>query len=116
MTLLLSNKNNDGMGNGAVMTPSKIIQHVMTSASEAEVAVLFYNRKAAQPLRITLEEMGHPQPKTPVITDNKTAEGLSNKTMVPNKAKTYDTRFNWLKCRHAQKQFDLIWRPGKKKR
>ena len=65
----------------------------MTSASEAEVAALFYNCKAAQPLRITLEEMGHPQPKTPVITDNKTAEGLSNKTMVPNKAKTYDMRF-----------------------
>ena len=57
--------------------------------------------------------MAHPQPKTPAITDNKTAEGLSNKTMVPNKAKTYDMRFNWLKCRQAQEQFDLIWRPGK---
>ena len=109
----LANKNNDSLSNGAVMTLSKIIKHVMTSASEAEVAALFYNCKAAQPLRITLEEMGHPQPKTPVITDNKTAEGLSNKTMVPNKAKTYDMRFNWLKCRQAQEQFDLIWRPGK---
>jgi len=109
----LANKDNDNLSNGAVMTLSKIIKHVMTSASEAEVAAMFYNCKAAQPLRIALEEMGHPQYKTPVITDNKTAEGLSNNTMVPNKAKTYDMRFNWLKCRQAQEQFNLIWRPGK---
>ena len=33
--------------------------------------------------------------------------------MVPNKAKTYEMRFNWLKFRQAQEQFDLIWRPVK---
>ena len=40
----------------------------MTSALEAEVAALFYNCKAAIPLHISLEEMGHPQPKTPAVT------------------------------------------------
>ena len=79
----LANKDNGSLSNGAVLTLSKIIKHVMTYASEAEVAALFYNCKSAQPLRTALEEMGHPQPKTPVITDNKTAEGLSNKKMVP---------------------------------
>jgi len=83
----LANKDNDGLSNGAALTLSKIIKHVMTSASEAEVAAMFYNCKSAQPLRIALEETGHPQPKTHVKTDNKTAEGLNNKTMVPNKAK-----------------------------
>ena len=73
----VANKDNDGLSNGAVLALSKIIEHVMTSASEAEVAALFYNCKATQPLRIALEEMGDPQPKTPVITDNKTAEGLT---------------------------------------
>ena len=24
--------------------------------------------------------------------------------------KNYDLRFNWLKCREAQQQFDLIWK------
>ena len=67
----------------------------MTSASEAEAAALFYDCKAVSPLKIVLEKIGHPQPQTPVITDNKTAEGLSNKTMIPNKAKTYDMRFNF---------------------
>ena len=85
----------------------------MTSASEAEIAALFLNCKAAIPLRIALEEMSHPQPKTHTVTDNASAEELINKNMVPNGAKVRDMRFNWLKCREAQEQFDLIWRPGK---
>ena len=82
----------------------------MGSASESEVAALFYNCKAALPLRIALQEIGHQQPKTPAITDNSTAEGLINKTMIPKKAKYYDLRLNWLKCREAQNQFNLIWK------
>ena len=30
--------------------------------------------------------------------------------MVPKAAKSYDIRFNFLKCREAQRQFDFIWR------
>ena len=109
----LTNKDGKDMDNGAILTLSKIIKHVMGSASETEVATLFYNCKATIPLRLALEEMGHPQPKTPAVTDNSTAEGLLNKTMVPNRAKSYNFRLNWLKCREAQKQFDVIWKKGK---
>ena len=108
----LTDKGNYDLSNGAILTLSNIIKFVMSSASEVEVASLFYNCKAALPLRIALEEMGHPQPATPVITDNTTAEGLVNKTMIPKKSKSHDMRFDWLKCREAQKQFNLIWRPG----
>ena len=96
--------------NGAILKLSKIIKHVMSSASEAETAALFLNCKAAIPLRIVLEEMGHPQPKTSVVTDNSSAEGLVNKTMSPKRAKARDMRFNWLECREAQNMFDLIWK------
>ena len=61
-------------------------------------------------MRITLEEMGHPQPKTPAITNNTTAQVLLTKTMIPKRAKSYDMRFNLLKCREAQQQFDFIWK------
>ena len=88
----------------------------MSSASEAETAALFYNCKTAAPLRVTLAEMGHSQPKTPVTTDNSTAQGLITKTMIPKAAKSYDMRFNFLKCRLAQRQFDFIWRQGKDNR
>ena len=94
------------------MTLSKIIKHVMSSASEAETAEILYNCKAALPLMISLEDMGHEQQKIPVITDNTTSYGLIKKTVKPKHAKSYDMRFNFLKCREAQNQFDLIWRKG----
>ena len=50
---------------------------------------------------------------TTAVTDNSTAEGLINKTMTPSRAKTYDQRTNWLKCREAQKQFNIIWKSGR---
>ena len=84
----------------------------MTSASEAEVAALFYNCKAAIPLRISLEEIGHSQPKTPAVTNNTTAHGLISRTIIPKREKSYDMRFNFLKCREAQQQFDFIWKRG----
>ena len=109
----LTKRNDESFNNGAILTLSKIIKHVMTSASEAETAALFYNCKAAAPLRVTLMEMGHPQGKTPTTTDNTTTQGLITKTMIPKAAKSYDMRFNWLKCRRAQNQFDFIWRHGR---
>ena len=57
--------------------------------------------------------MGHPQQNTPVITDITSAQGLISRTITPKHAKSYDVIFNWLKCREAQNQFDIIWRKGK---
>jgi hypothetical protein len=50
----------------------------MSSAAEAELGALFINAKEAVYLRQILIEMGHPQPKTPIQTDNTTAEGVIN--------------------------------------
>ena len=56
--------------------------------------------------------MGHPQPKTRVITDRTSAQGIIDKTMTPKREKSYDVILNWLKCREAQNQFEIIWREG----
>ena len=79
------------------MTLSKIIKHVISSASEAETVENFYNCKASLPLRVSLEEMGHEQPKTIVTTYNTTDHGLIKKTMIPKRVKSFDMRFNFLK-------------------
>ena len=79
----LGKKNNESFNNGAIMKLSKIIKHVMSSASEAETAAIFYNFNAALPLRVSLEEMLHEQTKTTFITDNTTAHGLIKNTMIP---------------------------------
>ena len=86
------------LNNGAILTLTKIIKHIIGSAGETEVASLYYNCKNSVVPRRALTGMGHPQPKTTVITDNYTAEGLINKTMTPRRAKTYDRMTIWLKC------------------
>eukprot|EP00957_Ditylum_brightwellii_P170046 12943353-Ditylum_brightwellii.AAC.1 len=62
----LSNKDDKAFNNGAILTLSTIIRHVVASASEAKLAALFYNARKAVPLRVTLEEMGHKQPATTI--------------------------------------------------
>ena len=59
----LSNLTDEKFKNGSLLTLSASIKHVMASASEAELAVLFFGCKAAVPLHVTLEEMGHWQPQ-----------------------------------------------------
>ena len=106
----LGKLNDENFDNGVIMTLSKIIKHLILSVSDAETAGLFYNYKATAPLRVTLEEMGYPQPKAQITTDNLTAQGLITKSMIPKAAKLYNVRFNLLKCRDAQRQFDFVWR------
>jgi hypothetical protein len=85
----------------------------MTSASEVELAALYYGCKQATPICVTLVEMGHPQPDpTPVNTNNITAQGLTMGTMTPKASKSNDQQFNWLKCCNPQRQFKYLWRKG----
>ena len=64
--------------NGAVLTIATIIKAVMSSAAEAELGALYLNASEAVYLRQILTKMGHPQPRTPIQTDNSTAEGVIN--------------------------------------
>ena len=84
----------------------------MSSAAEVELGGLFINAKTAVPMRKTLEELGHPQPPTPIQTDNSTACGVVNNEVQPKATKAMDMRFYWLKDRESQKQFKIYWRKG----
>jgi hypothetical protein len=64
-------------------------------------------------LRRILAKMGHLQPKTPIQTDNSTAEGVINSKIQPKCTKLMDMRFEWLKEREAKEQFHFYWRSGK---
>ena len=98
--------------NGAILTVSTIIKAVMTSAAEAELGGLFINSREAIHIRNILHAMGHEQPRTPIQTDNSTAEGIINNKILPSATKAMDMRFHFLRCREAQKQFRFFWRPG----
>jgi hypothetical protein len=100
------------INNGAVLNISQIIRAVMSSAAEAELGALFINAKTAVSMRQTLTELGHPQPHTPMQTDNATAQALLTNKILPKALKAMDMRFHWLRCRDAQGQFRYYWRPG----
>ena len=70
------------------------------------------NAKLAVPMRATLEEMGHPQPPTPIKTDNTTANGIINGSLKQQRSKAIDMRFYWLRDRVQQGQFKIYWAPG----
>jgi hypothetical protein len=98
--------------NGAILNISQIIKAVMSSAAEAELGALYINAKEAVHIRQMLREMGHPQPRTPIQTDNSTAEGVINSKIQPKRTKAMDMRYFWLKDREAQDQFRFFWRAG----
>eukprot|EP00956_Cyclotella_meneghiniana_P000475 scaffold553_cov70-Cyclotella_meneghiniana.AAC.1 len=99
--------------NGAIYNEASIIKAVMSSASEAKLGALYMNARKGVEIRNMLEEMGHPQPPTPVQTDNSTADGIINLRVMPKRTKAMDMRFHWLRDRSVnQEQFRFYWRPG----
>ena len=87
--------------NGPVLTISQII-----------IAGLYICAKEMVPLHNSLVNMGWPQPKSPIQTDNTTALGVANKTIITKKMKFMDMRLWWLRCREFQGQFRYYWGPG----
>jgi hypothetical protein len=99
--------------NSAILNVAEIIKAIMSSAAEAKLGALYINDKKAVKECIILEEMGHPQPPTPVHTDNCTADAIVNSHMQPKHTKTMDMSFYWLCDRtFSQQQFHFFWHPG----
>eukprot|EP00957_Ditylum_brightwellii_P206840 15350217-Ditylum_brightwellii.AAC.1 len=66
----------DDQMNGPLLVVSTIFCNMMVLASEAELGALFENAKEAAALQVTLKELGHQQPATPIQVDNSTAYGI----------------------------------------
>jgi len=108
----LSSDCNHPANNGAVLNLAQLIKAVMSFAAKAELGALYINAREAVPQQITLTEMGHKQPQTPMQTNNTTALGVMNNNIQPRRTKAMDMRFHWLRCRKAQCQFHFFWCPG----
>jgi hypothetical protein len=70
------NSSNSAPNNRAILIVTAIIKAVMLSAAEAELGALFLNAKEVVFIPQILTEMGYPQPRTPIQTDNMTAEAV----------------------------------------
>ena len=71
-------KHHDPPLNSPIFVLYRIMKMVLSSAEEAEYGGIFINTKEGVPIRTTLQELGHNQPKTgtPLKTDNSTAHGI----------------------------------------
>ena len=98
--------------NGAIYSLCTVLKHVAASAAEAELGALFLNTQEAKILRIILEEMGHPQPPTPIHCDNKTAVGIANSTVKRQRSRAMEMRYFWVVDQVQNKTVRIIWHPG----
>jgi hypothetical protein len=99
--------------NGSILNVAAVIKNVVASAAESEVGACFHNAQSGSPLRVTLIDLVHTQPPTPLQTDNSTAFGILNEKIKQKRSKAMDMRYHWLTDRVRQKQFNVYWRPGR---
>ena len=102
--------------NGAIFIMCGILKCVVASAAEAEIAALFINAKEGKIIRMTLEEMGHKQPPTPMHCDNITATGIANDTVKKQRSRSMEMRFFWITDQVKICNFDVQWHPGQENR
>jgi hypothetical protein len=100
--------------NGAFFTLCAILRCVVASAVEAEHGALFLNCKKAKKFRLTLEEMGHPQPPTPIHCNNLTAIGITNNNIKQQQSRSMEMRFFWVADAVEQGKFDIKSTLGRK--
>eukprot|EP00956_Cyclotella_meneghiniana_P021059 scaffold37874_cov42-Cyclotella_meneghiniana.AAC.3 len=98
--------------NGAILVFCGILKFVVASAAEAELGALFLNCKEGKIQRLILEELGHPQPPTPVHCDNATATGIANDSVKKQRSGSMEMRFFWVTDQTKQKIFNVRWHPG----
>lgn len=98
--------------NGPVHINCKLLKHVTASSFESELGGMFHNGQDGAYIRAILEEMGHPQPPTPMMTDNLAATNIANDIGKQKRSRAIDMRFYWIKDRIKQGHFDIFWRPG----
>ncbi len=98
--------------NGIIHVLCTILRFVAASAAEADLGALFLNAKEAKIMRLTLKELGHPQPPTPIHVDNSTTVGIVNNTIKRQKSRSMEMRYFWLLDGKVQQLFSFQYHPG----
>jgi hypothetical protein len=93
---------------GWILNVASVIKHMVASADESEVGASFQNSQSGAPLRVTLAELGHIHPPTPLHTDNSTAYGILNESIKQKRSKAMDMRYHWLTDRVHKNNLTFI--------
>jgi hypothetical protein len=98
--------------NGALLAVSCIIPTVCSAVSEAEYASCFILGQHGVWMRVVLNALGHPQPPTVILCDNRCAVGLANDTVKVKRSKAIDMRYHWLRDRIRSGVLRVEWCKG----
>ena len=99
--------------NGPVLVECKLLNHVVTSAAEAETAGLFCNAQYDVNVINILNALGRPQGATPIKTDNATAASFVVDTIKNKRSKSWDVRYHWLSEQQNKGKFNIYWDRGR---
>ncbi len=91
--------------NGPISCNSKMINCVVASVAEAELAGGFQAAQLAVHFRRILHDLGYPQPPTLLRMDNTVAIGIATEAITAKRSKSMDMRFFWIIDRVRQEQF-----------
>ena len=109
----LDNSNNKlPILNGSILIERKTLKSVVASAAESEIFGFFHNAQTVVTIRFLLISLGHPQPPTPLVTDNSTAHGFVHNNITMKRSKSWDMRIHWLRYKEAQQHIDVQWERG----
>jgi hypothetical protein len=98
--------------NGPILAVASICKFVVASAAKAELGALFYNCQDSTILRLTLNELGHPQLPTPVTCNNSTAVSIANNTVKKQQSRAMEKNFFWMTDQVTLGNFNVSWHPG----
>ena len=82
--------------NSEILVECKTLRHVVSSSAEADIAGVFHNASMALPIHHFLTQLNHPQPPTPIKTDNSTTTGFVYDNIHQKRSKSWDMRYYWL--------------------
>ena len=89
------------------------MKFVASSTAEAELGALLMNSKEGRIIRLTLKELGHAQPPTPMHYDNATAADIANGSVKQQRSRETEMRYFYICDQMKKREYDVIWYPGK---
>ncbi len=98
--------------NGTIHITCTILNLVAALATEAELGALFLNAQEAKVIQLVLEELGHPQPPTPIYINHTTTVGIVNNTIKRQQSWAMEIWYFWVLDCKVQKLFHFHYQPG----
>ena len=89
--------------NGAIRVECKTLRHGVSSAAEEKTSRIYHNTLRAILFQTILNGIDHPQPLTPVKSNDSTTNGFTHDNIHQKRYKSWDMRYYWLRDQKPQK-------------